>query len=752
MRDDRSVTVLYVDTNPRLRELVETSLERERETFNVVTRADTNELRSSLESSTIDCVVGAHRPPKLDALELLETLREEYPQLPFVLFADISLEGILAEVVSAGVTEYIEESDEQLGALADSIERAIDGRAIDGQEHGQTASRPHQCETVLQTMSAAVFLKDVDGRYLLMNETCRALFDLEESTDVTGLTDEDLFALDQSERSRERDRRVVETGETVEGEIDIPRVDTETDTSTDTGTKKYLIRQSPVYRDGTVEAICGVLTDITEQKQRERELEQYRQYLEHSPDIMVVLDEDGKVEYQSSFRVGGGEVELAGCAGEPFLKAIHPDDVEKAQKDFEQALDSPDEVVLSEFRVRTTDGEWVWLESRAHNYIGEEPVGGILVSVRDISQQKAYQSTLEALHEAATAIQQAKTVEEACERTVEVSANILSFYQCVVVLREGEWLVPYARSEATPSGGARRMHVTEGLAGKTFQTGESYIVDDVAQDDTSKPAKETYRSGLSVPIGEYGVLQATSTDVSGFDAEDLALAELLCDHTASTIARIEREQRLARKKERLNEFASFVSHDLRNPLNVAMLRLDLLEDECDSEHIDHLDAALERMDQLIEDLLTLARQGETVGETEAVDLAELAARCWTTVETNCAHLEIAVEGTVQADKSRLSTVLENLFSNAIDHGGDDVTVTIGNLPDERGFYVADDGDGIDETDREQLFESGYSTRDDGTGIGLAIVKQIVRAHGWSIDVTESEDGGARFEVSGMTVE
>jgi len=63
--------------------------------------------------------------------------------------------------------------------------------------------------------------------------------------------------------------------------------------------------------------------------------------------------------------------------------------------------------------------------------------------------------------------------------------------------------------------------------------------------------------------------------------------------------------------------------------------------------------------------------------------------------------------------------------------------------------VADDGVGIDEADRESLFDSGYSTKDDGTGLGLSIVERMVRAHGWEIAVTESENGGARFEITGV---
>lgn len=77
----------------------------------------------------------------------------------------------------------------------------------------------------------------------------------------------------------------------------------------------------------------------------------------------------------------------------------------------------------------------------------------------------------------------------------------------------------------------------------------------------------------------------------------------------------------------------------------------------------------------------------------------------------------------------------------------DVTVTIGDL--DRGFYVEDDGPGIPEEERDAVFKAGYSTNEAGTGFGLNIVKQVVQSHGWEIIVTESLDGGARFEITGV---
>jgi signal transduction histidine kinase len=101
-----------------------------------------------------------------------------------------------------------------------------------------------------------------------------------------------------------------------------------------------------------------------------------------------------------------------------------------------------------------------------------------------------------------------------------------------------------------------------------------------------------------------------------------------------------------------------------------------------------------------------------------------------------------------ADPDRLQQLFENLFRNAVEHAGDDVTIRVGAL-DGDGFYIEDDGPGIPEDKREKVFDSGFTTNRDGTGFGLAIVMEIVEAHGWQISVTEGDTGGARFEVTNV---
>ncbi len=220
---------------------------------------------------------------------------------------------------------------------------------------------------------------------------------------------------------------------------------------------------------------------------------------------------------------------------------------------------------------------------------------------------------------------------------------------------------------------------------------------------------------------------------------------------AGTIAGLfDIKQRIAtrearRQSERLEEFASVVSHDLRNPLSVAQGRLDAAFQTGKAEHLTEVDAALVRMDNLIEESLSVARSGTQVEETYDVPLAELAGDAWAATETADATYEVVGHRTLQVDPLRAKRLFENCFRNSVAHGSDDVHIRVG--PCSSGFFIEDDGPGIPEDEREMVLDQGYSTAADGSGLGLAIVRAIADAHGWSVTITESESGGARFEFT-----
>ena len=368
------------------------------------------------------------------------------------------------------------------------------------------------------------------------------------------------------------------------------------------------------------------------------------------------------------------------------------------------------------------------------------------------------ESRVERLHGATRTLVGAESREEIAERAVEAATDVLGFSIVTVrvydeaagglvpsaVSPEAEALLP-ERETFTPDG--------ESLNWTVFEAGEPRMYDDILATD-ALDAGTALRSLLIVPIGDYGTIAIGETEPGVFDGVDEYLAGILATAAETAFQAEARTRRLAertaeleRQNDRLEEFAGVVSHDLRNPLEVARGRTELAREECDSDHLAAVERAHDRMTALIDDLLTLAREGDPVTDAEPVDLGRVVGSCWRTVDTVDATLRNEAEGMILADEGRLRQLLENLIRNAIEHGGEGVSVTVGTLPD--GFYVADDGPGIDPDRREEVFDAGHSTSQSGTGFGLRIVEQVADAHGWSVRAVESEAGGARFEVTGV---
>ncbi|MEF8883203.1 MAG: PAS domain S-box protein [Halapricum sp.] len=529
----------------------------------------------------------------------------------------------------------------------------------------------------------------------------------------------------------------------------------------------------------------GIHLDIDDRKQRERALreseQRYRSLFESNPAVVWVQDFSAVIDAYESLREEVTDVE-AHLNDNPevvhrlleYVEIINVSDqaLERYGAPSKEALMTNLDDIFApeaydanvEIWRRLADGETNFrVPTVVETFDGDrlEEIIGVKVpdayaddyslvylTGMDITERKRRERKLTALHDVTTDLERGESVEYICERTIEASQDILEFDLSIIDIEEDGYLSTVALSEDVPAQETTRMSIDEGIAGKTFRTGESLLIDEMEDNGEAKP-QGPFRSGISVPMGDHGVFQAVAEEPDYFNESDLELAELLLSHTESALDRLEHERRLRRQNERLEEFASIVSHDLRNPLHVARSHLELARREQDFGHIKTAIDAHKRMETLIENLLTLARDGEREMTVESIDIGEFARQCWQTVETTDATLVVEADHTIRADRSQLQHLVENLVHNAVEHGGPDVTVRIGPLDD--GFYVADDGPGITPDERSAVFESGYSTAEDGTGFGLGIVERVVDAHGWEITVADSRDGGARFEITGVTV-
>ncbi|GAB7010206.1 PAS domain S-box protein [Halorubrum trueperi] len=618
---------------------------------------------------------------------------------------------------------------------------------------------------------------------------------------------------------------------------------------------------SPFVADGETSAVVVTMRDIAERKRQE---ERFQAFIEHSTDIISVLDPDGTYRYQSpsSERIIGYESEE--LLGETAFEYVHPDDRDDVMETFSEAVVDPEMTPTIEYRFKHEDGSWRWFESIGNNQLANPAIDGFVVNSRDVTERKRRMREIETLKERLEfAIEGANlgvwdwdmtsdevafndqwaemlgyTFEEleSHVRTWEtrvhpddrdevndaLDAHIdqqTEYYDTEHRMRtaDGEWKwirdlgKIVERDEDGEPIRAVGIHLdideskqyqrelerkTEELEELTtrleaqYQTlfEEAPVMAVVTRSEDGRPIIEDCNNQFAETLGfETEALIGTELaerytpdsrealiEGSGYErslkgeftreprelvAADGEIVETVlravprkdaASEVVGTMAMyidITEREEVKRANERLEEFASIVSHDLRNPLNVASGRLELAREDCESQHLEDIERAHVRMETLIDDLLTLAREGAGTADTKAVDFAAVVAECWEIVDTNEASLILECDRTIVADEPRLKQLFENLIRNAVEHGGSTVTVTVGELED--GFYFEDDGPGIPEGEAETVFEVGYSTNAEGTGFGLSIVKQIVKAHDWEIRVISGSEGGARFEITGV---
>ncbi|MFC7073225.1 PAS domain S-box protein [Halovenus rubra] len=705
MLGNDSIRILHVDDNISFTEIVAEFLEREGNDFVVETATNTDEGLERIKTETYDCVVSDYEMPGENGIRFLETVRDIYSDLPFILYTGKGDEAVASEAISAGVTDYLQKGTgtKQYKLLANRIENAV--------AQFRTNHRATKIQRRLQELSEVTH----DVLWMAKADWSEMLFVNSAYEDIWGRSKEMLLddPLDFMQGVHPDDKTQVTTS--IERASEGKPVDFEFRVNADEDFRRWIWMQAePICNDaGEPVRIAGFARDITERKQQR---ERFQAFIEQSTDVISVLNPDGTYQYQSpsSKRVLGYEPDE--LIGETSFNYVHPEDKEQLLATFSEGVNNPETTPIAEYRFKHKDGSWRWIESVGYNQLDNPAIEGGVVNSRDITERKQKEQKLQ---------QTRKRMEFALNATDAVI---------------WDWNVDAEQITFYPT--------EEELFGTAIETGSDLL--GVAHPDDEQQIRDAVEHSLETGNPEDMEVRIRHGDSIRWiksqgkpihDDETTRMIGLARDVTD----RKQREQRLERQNERMEKFVNIVSHDLRNPLNVAGLRLDMARQECDSEYLDDIDHALYRMEQLITNLLSLARKGQQVQEKELVEVATIAKRSWKSVATPNATLVTETEHTVEGDPSRLEQLFENLFRNAIEHAGDEVEITVTAVDGAVGFAVADDGPGIPEADREQIFNPGFSTAEDGTGFGLTIIQEIAEAHGWTCRVNQSDDGGARFE-------
>ncbi|OTE99433.1 hypothetical protein B9G49_12060 [Halorubrum sp. SD683] len=521
-------------------------------------------------------------------------------------------------------------------------------------------------------------------------------------------------------------------------------------------------RAVPVKNEaGEVYRTVGIASDITERREREREFDRVVELLDHTERVADVGGWEVDPKTGDAFW-SDHLFELIGWEGDraPSLEDIvdiyAEEDRPRVEAAVENALTHGESFAI-EARLQRSNGEDRWMEIRGDPHVENGEVTTLRGAVHDITERKQRERALHELYDVTS--DPDLSFDEKVQALLRLGRRELGTeYGTLSSIHDDEYVFEFVDTDRETIQPGDVVPVSATNCELVASTRQTVVIGDVERDAPEETGRAGFTEwGISSYIGApvfdtgdvYGTFcfYDTAARADRFTDWEETLVDLMSNWVTVELQRKRTTEQLRDQNEQLSQFASIVSHDLRNPLNVAKGRLELVREEDDGEHIDAVRRSHERMQDLIDDLLALARVGEQMGELERVNPADVASDCWRTVATTEATLRTAISRSVRADESRFRQLFENLISNAIEHGGEDVTVTVGELDD--GFYVEDTGVGIPEENRDSVFEPSYSTTRNGTGFGLHIVNQVVKAHGWDIRVTTGARDGARFEVTGV---
>jgi PAS domain S-box-containing protein len=735
-----AIRVLLVDDDDAVAELTATYLQRSSDAIEAVVETCPNDALDRVTDDGVDCVVSDYEMPEMDGLAFLADVREVAPDIPFILFTGRGSEEIASEAISAGVTDYLqkETGTDQYAVLANRVENAV----AQHRAEREAEKADEQIRRIFERITDAFFALDDDWQFTHVNERAADFFDRDPEA-LVGEGIRETFDEPMDDRFYDAYRHALDTQEptTVEAE------------STLRPGSWLEVRIYPA-EDG----LSVYFRNVTERKRAQQELRDTKQKIEALHDVAA---------------------RAVACDSEQDIYDLAIESAEDILAFDLSTVDACHDDVLVPRAVSKgvpTDGYYDTTPVDTENNLAARAYRrGESSLVRDVREtdvvpaEQEYRSALTVPIGDFGVFQAVSKELGAFDDDDRELAELLAAHISEALVRvqtETELRTERDRFAAlfenVPNGVVRYEIDGNDAVAKSvnpaFEDVFGWQADEIvgnSVDDYILPADQrTEGESLNEQVRQGGRIEGAEVHRNTCDGgRDFLLHTAPAGNGDETEAfaiyvditsQKERERKLARQNERLEEFASVVSHDLRNPLNVAVGRFDLLEAECDSDHLDPIGRSLDRMDSLVEDLLALARQGQVVDETEPVSLSAAASEAWETVDTREVTLQLADDLEVEADDARFRELLENLFRNSVEHADSATAVEVGPLDEREGFYVEDDGPGVPEDVREKVFDHGFTTAEKGTGFGLAIVESIADAHGWEVEAPEA-DTGARFE-------
>jgi len=709
----KEIRVLLVDDDTNLLNVTSPYIEKLDPDFNVTLESSAKKALEKLKHEHFDAIISDYHMPEMDGIEFLKEVRKVNPDMPFVMFTGKSREEIAIQALNLGATHYLTKGGNpksQYTTLIHTVRNAVD------HNHSRQAlvESEERYRLVFDNASDGILVVNQDTRKISSaNQSfCRMMgYSLEEilALSIENLHHEDHIQAVMDDFQAQSEGRLLVAAK-------IPMMNKN-------GNIFYAdITASTVHLGGTHYQL-GVFRDVTsrmelEEAQLERE-EIFRMIAEGTSDVIFIMDMDLKRQYLSPsvFHLRGFTVEES--MAQSLEERMPPDSIEKMMKVFGDALfriknegRRVDPIKL-ELEMYRKDGTTVLVETSASAIYNEndEPEG-IVGITRDISARKEAEDALR-----------------------ESEENHRYLYECIpdgVVAFDLEGNVSLCNEAAAEMFGytideAIGLHLTKFTQPEFHEIAIGLHKRALEMGSTPTPKTPFIGPGLRKDGSTF--YQHITSTVMYKDNEVSGLLSLIRDITNF----YELEETLRRQKDELANFAHAMAHDLRSYIHSIVGFTYLIEETGKIKYAEDITRIARKSEIFLQRSLMLAKAGEVIGERTLISFDGLLKEIASAVLPENVTFKVAKLPKVRCDMNKTDQMLRNLLLNAIEHGNPkNITVDSSKVPGGISIRISNDGSPIPIEVRSKIFINGFTTKNEGGGLGLNIVKRIAVAHKWEI--------------------
>ncbi len=710
------MNILFVDDDSAFLQQVKMFLEKGKKPINVTTSHSAEEALTLFETQKYDAIVSNYWMPQIDGLKLLEIIRKDRKSdIPFIFFTGEGSEEVAMNALNLGANRYLKRGknpNSQYKILVEAIVEEVE--YAKNRENGKLPIGEKDFIDIFNRARDPIFLHKlgeggVSGKIMDVNDiACEILgYSREE---FSGLILSDII-LESSENDRVIEKLFEEGYAVFEAEFKVKD-----------GGKIPVEVHSHLFKVGGEDRVLSMVRDISERKRME---EKYHICVQGSSDGIYVF-QDGEFKF-----VNSAFVKISGYSFEElkeldFLDLIHPDYREDIENWTKQALtgDISGLPAKYEFKGLRKDGSsiWVQLNPSLAEFDGKNAIVGNIVNFSDRKEMeeklKQYKVGVEASNDSIYMIDKNHRYIFANDEHISRLAS-----DGKISSIDKDWIIGKKFRDIHVGEGCERF---ERNISRVFETGESQT-EEYKFSIEDRWSSRTYSPVRNPKSGEIEAVVIVSKDITG----------------------------KKKAEERQDFLHSLLRHDVRNKAQIVQGYHELLRGydlpERAEGYLENAVIAVKDCINLIEKVSTLRKVSEGM-EVKNVNLGGIIGDAISESKPQAEEKDVEVvlknvDFYVQGGHFLLE-LFSNLLENSIIHSEcKEINISAREKGEELVVSIEDDGRGIPDEDKEKIFERGYKKgKDMGSGMGLYLVKKIAESYGGSVEIKNSELGGARFDV------